>query len=120
MSLPDPKAVATIRSVVTPALKARALADTDVEQLPLMLATPFMIAVMERACAQLLARLLKPVELFVGARIEVVHLASTAIGSAGRCSARFVEAQCPLHWSEVWVENERSHIGKGRVAHAGA
>jgi predicted thioesterase len=118
VSLPDPKAVATIRSVVTPALTARALADSDAEQLPLMFATPFMIALMERACAQLLAPLLKPGELSVGARIEVAHLAPTAIGSAVLCSARFVEAQGPLYWFEVWAEDERRRIGKGRVARA--
>jgi predicted thioesterase len=99
MSTPDTETVASIRSVVTPALTARALADGDAEQLPQMFATPFMIALMERACAQLLAPLLKPGELSVGARIEVAHLAPTAIGSAVVCRAR-------------------RRIGKGRIARA--
>lgn len=118
MNLPNPETIATIRSVVTPELTARALAGSADEQLPLMFATPFMIAFMERACAQLLAPLLKPGELSVGARIEVVHLAPTAIGSAVVCSARFVEVQGPLHWFEVWAEDEQRRIGKGRIARA--
>jgi fluoroacetyl-CoA thioesterase len=118
MNQPDTEAVATIRRVVTPELTARALADSADEQLPLMFATPFMIAFMERACAQLLAPLLKPGELSVGARIEVVHLAPTAIGSAVVCSARFVEAQGPLYWFDVWAEDDQRRIGKGRIARA--
>jgi predicted thioesterase len=77
-----------------------------------------MIALMERACAQLLAPLLKPGELSVGARIEVAHLAPTAIGSAVVCRARFVEVQGPLFWFDVWAEDERRRIGKGRIARA--
>lgn len=118
MTTPDTQAVASIRSVVTPALTARALADGDGERLPQMFATPFMIAFMERACAQLLAPLLQPGELSVGARIEVAHLAPTAIGSAVVCSARFVEAQGPLYWFEVWAEDDKRRIGKGRIARA--
>lgn len=118
MSTPDTETVASIRSVVTPALTARALADGDAEQLPQMFATPFMIALMERACAQLLAPLLRPGELSVGARIEVAHLAPTAVGSAVVCSARFVEVQGPLYWFDVWAEDERRRVGKGRIARA--
>ena len=118
MNSPDTEAVASIRSVVTPALTARALADRDAELLPQMFATPFMIALMERACAQLLAPLLKPGELSVGARIEVSHLAPTAIGSVVVCSARFVETQGPLYWFDVWAEDDRRRIGKGRIARA--
>jgi fluoroacetyl-CoA thioesterase len=77
-----------------------------------------MIAFMERASTQLLVPLLKPGEVSVGARIEVVHLAPTAIGSAVVCSARFVEVQGPLYWFEVWGEDEQRRIGKGRIARA--
>ena len=56
--------------------------------------------------------------LAVGARIEVAHLAPTAVGSTVVCSARFVEAQGPLYWFEVWAEDERRRIGKGRIARA--
>lgn len=118
MNSPDTVTVASIRSVVTPALTARALADDDAERLPQMFATPFMIAFMERACAELLAPLLEPGQLSVGARIEVAHLAPTAVGAVVTCSARFVEAQGPLYWFEVWAEDERRRIGKGRMARA--
>ncbi len=118
MTLPETEPIASISTLVTPALTARALADGDAERLPAMFATPFMIAIMERACAQLLVPLLKPGELSVGARIEVAHLAPTAVGSTVVCSARFVEAQGPLYWFEVWAEDERRRIGKGRIARA--
>jgi|688.fasta_scaffold1128270_1 fluoroacetyl-CoA thioesterase len=118
MNSPDIATIASIRSVVTPGLTARALADGEAELLPSMFATPFMIAFMERACAQLLAPLLKPGELSVGARIEVAHLAPTAIGSAVVCSARFVETQGPLYWFDVWADDDRRRIGKGRIARA--
>ena len=118
MNSPDIATIASIRSLVTPGLTARALADGEAELLPRMFATPFMIAFMERACAQLLAPLLKPGELSVGARIEVAHLAPTAIGSAVVCSARFVETQGPLYWFDVWADDDRRRIGKGRIARA--
>jgi predicted thioesterase len=34
------------------------------------------------------------------------------------CRARFVEVQGPLFWFDVWAEDERRRIGKGRIARA--
>lgn len=119
MSLtPDPQSIESVRTVVTPVMTARALASSPEERLPEMFATPFMIANMERACANLLNPLLKPGELSVGAKIEVAHLAPTAVGKTVTCSAKFVEYQAPLYWFEVWAEDERRRIGKGRIARA--
>jgi fluoroacetyl-CoA thioesterase len=115
---PDPTATESIRTVVTSAMTARSLAASSAEKLPEMFATPFMIANMERACANLLQPLLGPGELSVGAKIEVAHLAPTAVGAAVTCTARFVEYQAPLYWFEVWAEDERRRIGKGRIARA--
>jgi fluoroacetyl-CoA thioesterase len=115
---PDPHATESIRTVVTIAMTARSLATNSDERLPEMFATPFMIANMERACANLLSPLLAPGELSVDAKIEVAHLAPTPVGANVTCSARFVEYQAPLYWFEVWAEDDRRRIGKGRIARA--
>ena len=77
-----------------------------------------MIADMERACAAILAPLLNPGEVSVGARIEVVHNAPTPLGAEVSASARYTGREGPLYWFEVWAEDSAGRIGEGRIARA--
>lgn len=106
-----------LRTTVDETRTAAALADSG-EVLPAVFGTPFMIADMERACAALLAPLLKDGKVSVGARIEVSHTAPTPIGSAVTATAQFTACEGPLYWFDVWAEDAGGRIGKGRIARA--
>jgi fluoroacetyl-CoA thioesterase len=77
-----------------------------------------MIALMERACANVLIANLQPGQLSVGAKIEVAHLAATPIGGRVTATARYAEFQKPLHWFDVTASDEAGVVGKGRIARA--
>ncbi|WP_299403344.1 hypothetical protein [uncultured Roseobacter sp.] len=96
---------------------ALALAEAG-EVLPAVFGTPFMIADMERACAALLAPLLEDGKVSVGARIEVSHIAPTAVGGDVKTTAQFTQSEGPLYWFDVWAEDAAGCIGKGRMARA--
>ena len=57
---------------------AWALGREDWEDYPAVLATPIMIAQMERACAKLLAALLEPGQLSVGVKVAIAHFNPSA------------------------------------------
>jgi fluoroacetyl-CoA thioesterase len=97
---------------------AAALAADPGERYPAVFGTPFMIALMERACANVLMANLQPGQLSVGAKIEVAHLAATPIGGHVTATARYAEFQKPLHWFDVTASDEAGVVGKGRIARA--
>ena len=108
----------TIRSRGEEGRTAAAFAAEKVERFPAVLATPFLIADMERACARLLRPLLQEGQLSVGAHIDVRHTAPTGVGGAYRATATFIEERPPLYWFEVLAEDSAGVIGKGRIARA--
>lgn len=109
---------ASVENVVTAASSASAFAADPNEKFPEVLATPFLIADMERACARLLEPFLSEGELSVGAHIDVRHIAPTGVGGRYRATARFVEENPPLFWFDVVAEDAVGVIGKGRIARA--
>lgn len=109
---------ASVENVVTAARSASAFAADPNEKFPQVLATPFLIADMERACARLLEPFLAKGELSVGAHIDVRHIAPTGVGGRYRATARFVEEKPPLFWFEVVAEDAAGIIGKGRIGRA--
>ncbi len=117
-SLLDPERVETVALTVEPSMTADAFARDPDERYPLVLATPVMVAEMERACAALLRPLLQAGELSVGARLEVAHVAPTPVGGRVRTSARFTGREGVLYWFNVWSEDAGGKIGQGRHARA--
>jgi predicted thioesterase len=115
---PEKGATASIEIVVTHAMAAARLATEPGEAYPEVLSTPSMIGHLERACAKLLEPLLEQGELSVGARIEVAHVAPTAVGARVRCRATFVALEAPLYWFDVRAEDGGGTIGRGRIARA--
>ena len=71
MKQPDQGAVASIEAKVSENMTAATFAANEGEAFPEVLATPFLVGDLERACAKLLEPLLDDGELSVGAVIEV-------------------------------------------------
>ncbi|APW37317.1 hypothetical protein RD110_09030 [Rhodoferax koreense] len=107
-----------IDQTVTPGDLASEYAVTSGENYPSVLATPAMLALLERACAQLLQPLLKPDQLSVGAAVEITHTAPTAVGETVRAEARFSHLDGRLYWFDVTVRDAAGLIGQGRHARA--
>ncbi len=114
----DPERVETVRLVVDASMTADAFAREPNERYPQVLATPVMIAEMERACAALLRPVLQSGELSVGAKLDVSHTAPTPVGGQVRTSARFTGREGALYWFNVWSEDAGGKIGQGRHARA--
>lgn len=115
---PTPGQAARVENVVTEACTAAAFAQDPGERFPAVLATPFLIADLERACALMLTPLLKPGQLSVGAQIDVRHLAPTGVSGRYTAHAVFVEKSGPLFWFDVRAEDSVGPIAKGRIARA--
>jgi len=111
-------AVGTITNQVTEQMTASSFAENDGEAYPQVLATPYLIADMERACAQLLQPLLGEGELSVGAQIDVRHQAPTGVGGTYVSRAIFIEKAGPIYWFEVEAEDSLGTIGVGRIGRA--
>jgi fluoroacetyl-CoA thioesterase len=109
---------ASVAVEVVHANTAASLATDPGERYPAVFGTPFMIALMERACANVLAGTLEPGQLSVGAKIDVAHLAATPVGGRVTATARYAEFQKPLHWFDVTASDETGLVGKGRIARA--
>jgi fluoroacetyl-CoA thioesterase len=114
----SPGASTSLTLRVVDSMLASALAERADERYPAMFATPFMIAAMERACADLLTPLLGAGDLSVGARIEVAHVAPTPAGASVTVTAIFSSFEAPLYWFDVKASDQGGTIGKGRIARA--
>ncbi|MEM7693717.1 MAG: thioesterase [Pseudomonadota bacterium] len=114
---PPAGAAAAITGTVPHARTAAALAGPG-EALPPVFGTPFMIADMERACAAILAPLLRPGEVSVGVKIEVAHEAPTPGGVSVGAEATFTGQDGPLYWFDVSATDPGGTIGRGRIARA--
>lgn len=113
-----PGQTAEVKNTVTPDRTAAAFGQNKEERYPAVLATPFLIADLERACAKILKPLLETGQLSVGAQIDVRHTAPTGVGGSYIAKATFVEEIPPLFWFDVVAEDAAGIIGKGRIARA--
>ena len=118
MKQPEQGAQATISARVTETMTAATFAANEGEAFPEVLATPFLVGDLERACAKLLEPLLEAGQLSVGAVIEVKHVAPTGVGGDYTCSATFTGVEGPLYWFDVKATDAVGTIGKGRIARA--
>lgn len=109
---------ASIDNVVTAARTAAAFAEGKDERFPAVLATPFLIADLERACALMLTPLLREGQLSVGAHIDVRHVAPTGIGGRYKAEAVFSGKDGALFWFDVRASDAAGTIAKGRIARA--
>ena len=79
----------TVTFTVGPERLASHMGSGDLD----VLATPAMIAEMERAACTLLARFLEPGQTSVGTAMDVSHMSATPSGMAAEASAEIVAAE---------------------------
>ncbi len=79
-----------------------------------VLATPYLAAVMEQACAESVADGLEAGKSTVGTALDIKHLAPTPVGMAITCDSTLVEADGRRLVFEVAVRDECETIGVGR------
>lgn len=111
---PAPGATGSVTHVVAEADLAAALAVAPGEAYPPVLATTRMIALMERAAAEVLLPLLGPGELSVGVVVDIRHTAATPLGATVRAEARFIGISDRLYAFEVVALDPGGEIGRGR------
>lgn len=100
---------ASVEVVVGPEHLASAIGSGGVP----VFATPMMIALMERAAAQAVARALMDAQTTVGTRVDVQHLAATPPGMTVRAYARLTNVHGRMLDFEVWAEDDSERIGEG-------
>jgi predicted thioesterase len=109
---------ATLRMIVTVPDLAAAYGDGNAETYPEVLSSPAMLGLMERACAALLAPLLRDGEMSVGARVEFTHFSPTPLGATVEAIATFERKENGVYWFYVVVTDESGEVGKGKHARA--
>ena len=83
-----------------------------------VLGTPFLIADMERVCANLMKPLLSEDEVSVGAHINIRHVASTGVGATYSIKAIFEGSRFGLYTFDVEAHDGVGVIGKGQIVRA--
>jgi predicted thioesterase len=106
----EPGATAEVSLVVPPERTADAMGNRGVH----VLATPFVIGLLENAAAAVLRPHLPPNGTSVGTMVEMRHLAATPVGMTVRARARLLEADGKrfLFAVEAWDDKEK--IAEGR------
>ena len=105
-----PGQAAEVRQVVTPDLTADVLGNRGVT----VLATPFVVTLMENAAHAVMVPHLPPGGGTVGTAVDMRHLAATPIGMTVRARAvlRETDGRCCVFDVEAWDEVEK--IAEGR------
>ena len=106
----EPGATAEVRTTVTPDRTADAMGNKGV----LVLATPFLVGLLESASHAVLAPHLPPGAGSVGTMVEMKHLAATPVGLTVRARATLLETDGKrfLFGVEAWDDAEK--VAEGR------
>ena len=94
----------------TPEMAAQHIAEEGI----LVYSTPAMVWHMERAAVMAVSACLDDDEVSVGVRVDISHIAGTAIGETVRAAARLVAVEGRRLSFTVEAYNEREKIGEGR------
>ncbi|HEV8438351.1 MAG TPA: thioesterase family protein [Methylomirabilota bacterium] len=105
-----PGQTAEVERLVTADLTADALGNRGVR----VLATPFVIALMEDAAGSIIEPHLPAGAASVGTMVEMRHLAATPVGMTVRARATLLETEGRRHLFHVEVFDERDKIAEGR------
>ena len=79
-----------------------------------VLATPFMIQLMERVCKDLVQELLPPGFITVGYEVHIKHKAAAALGTQVKTACKLIEVDGRKLLFEVRVTVEDKVIGEGQ------
>ncbi len=104
------------RFPVTPAntVPELAIAADELRQMPAVLATPYMIAMMEITCTNLIKQHADDGEGSLGIRVDVTHLAATLPGQTVTVEAEVVEVTGRKVAFKVTAHDGIDKIGEGR------
>lgn len=108
----EPGLVGHCELVVTDADTAVAFGSGDVP----VLSTPRIAALCEQAAVQALDGLLAPGETTVGMRIQLDHLAPTAVGETVRADAKLEKVEGRRVVFSVAVNDARGLVAAGKIA----
>ncbi len=86
----------------------------EMQTMPAVFATGFMVALMEWTCVQLLAPHLDEGEGSLGTHVDVSHVAATPPGLTVTVDAELVELDGPKLWFKVRAHDGIDLIGEGR------
>jgi fluoroacetyl-CoA thioesterase len=108
---PEPGLRGEVLLTVSEADTAIALRSGDVP----VLGTPRLLALCEEATVAALAGALDPGQTTVGMRVQLDHLAPTAVGASVRAEAVLEEIEGPRVTFKVSVQDGRGLVAVGRV-----
>lgn len=108
--LPEPGAVHEVSRAVTPDVTADAMGNRGVQ----VLATPFLIGLLENAAAGVLIPHLPPGASTVGTMVEMRHLAATPVGMTVRARATLLEGDGRRFLFQVEAWDEQDKVAEGR------
>lgn len=98
-----------LAEVVTPGMSAARVGSGLVD----VLATPMMIALVERTCNESVLSLLEPGQGTVGTSIQISHTAATPIGMKVWCDSELIEVDRRRLVFRVQAYDECGPIGEG-------
>lgn len=107
----EPGLTASLRLTVAEADTARFLRSGDVN----VLATPRLIALCEEATIKAVAGRLQPGETSVGVRVQIDHLAPTAVGDDIVADVRLERVAGRRHTFAVSVSDQRGLVAAGKI-----
>lgn len=87
--------------------------DFEQQDLPPVLATPWLIWLLEETALEAMLPVLDEGEMTVGVHVDVEHLAPTPVGQRLSCTTRVVHADGPLVSFQVEARDERELVAKG-------
>ncbi len=108
----------TQQKTVLPNQTAASFASQEGESYAEVLGTPFLIAEMERVCADIIKPLLSENQVSVGAHIDIRHLAATGVGAEYSISATLKEHKWGLYTFEVESFDKVAKTGAGKIVRA--
>ena len=107
---PAPGAVHEVSRTVTPDVTADAMGNRGVQ----VLATPFLIGLLENAAAGVLTPHLPPGASTVGTMVEMRHLAATPVGMTVRAKATLLEGDGRRYLFQVEAWDDTDKVAEGR------
>ena len=106
----EPGATGEVATTVTPDRTAEAMGNRGVQ----VLATPFVIGLLEDAAGAVLKPHLPPGAATVGTMVEMRHLAATPVGMKVRAKASLLETDGRRYLFAVEAWDEKEKIAEGR------
>lgn len=109
---------ATATANVTTSALASSMTLSHEDASPEIFSTASLLALMDRACAQVLRPYLDPGDTSVSARVDFTHSAPTPLGAAVKATARYLGRDATLFKFEVVASDPGGEIGRAYLWHA--